>query len=100
MRVDLVTFVAEHAQQVGLRGASPEPVNLQEWKSWVDEPVYDRYAGIEVFYSHRGEIGYDGEYGRPGFYWWSCQPGCLPDSDAVGPFETRVEACLDALDGL
>ncbi len=32
----------------------------------------------------------------PGFYWWPCFPGCLPDSDAVGPFETEAEALADA----
>jgi hypothetical protein len=32
-----------------------------------------------------------------GFYWWSCQPGCLPDGEANGPFETREEAKEDVL---
>jgi len=32
-----------------------------------------------------------------GFYWWSCQPGCLPDGEANGPFETREEAEEDVL---
>lgn len=27
-----------------------------------------------------------------GFYWWPCLPGCLPDGDAIGPFETEEEA--------
>lgn len=31
-----------------------------------------------------------------GFYWWTCSPGCLPDSDASGPFETESEALEDA----
>ena len=31
-----------------------------------------------------------------GWYWWSCQPGCLPDSEPVGPFETAKEAEADA----
>jgi hypothetical protein len=35
----------------------------------------------------------------PGFYWWSCFPGCLPDSDAFGPFETEAEALADAREG-
>lgn len=34
---------------------------------------------------------------EPGWYWWPCSPGCLPDvtdgiSEAVGPFETEDEA--------
>jgi hypothetical protein len=35
--------------------------------------------------------------GLAGFYWWSCQPGCLPDGEANGPFETREEAEEDVL---
>jgi hypothetical protein len=31
-----------------------------------------------------------------GFYWWACSPGCLPDSEATGPFETELEAIEDA----
>jgi hypothetical protein len=31
-----------------------------------------------------------------GWYWWTCCSGCLPDSDASGPFETEEEAIQDA----
>lgn len=31
-----------------------------------------------------------------GWYWWSCFPGCLPDDDPFGPFETEAEAIADA----
>jgi len=31
-----------------------------------------------------------------GFYWWSCSPGCLPDSEASGPFDSELEAIEDA----
>jgi hypothetical protein len=31
-----------------------------------------------------------------GWYWWACMPGCLPDSDAIGPFATEQEALEDA----
>ena len=30
------------------------------------------------------------------FYWHSCFPGCLPDSDPVGPFTTKDEALTNA----
>lgn len=30
--------------------------------------------------------------GRAGYFWWSCLPGCLPDSEPQGPFETFREA--------
>jgi hypothetical protein len=31
-----------------------------------------------------------------GWFWWTCLPGCLPDSCAFGPFETRALALTDA----
>jgi len=31
-----------------------------------------------------------------GYYWQSCFPGCLPDSDPVGPFTTESDAIADA----
>ena len=33
-----------------------------------------------------------------GWFWWSCLPGCLPDSSAFGPFKTHAEALADAMD--
>jgi len=59
----------------------------------------DAYAlpDCEVFY-HDGDGAADGD-GRPlpaGWYWWACFPGCLPDGDPVGPFDTEAEAIADA----
>ena len=34
----------------------------------------------------------------PGWYYWFCFPGCLPDSDPVGPFDSEQEAIADAQD--
>jgi hypothetical protein len=31
-----------------------------------------------------------------GWFWWSCFPGCMPDSSPMGPFDTYVEALKDA----
>ena len=33
---------------------------------------------------------------RPGWYWWACFPGCLPDGDPCGPFVSEEEAHDDA----
>lgn len=33
---------------------------------------------------------------KGGYFWWSCFPGCLPDSDPIGPFDTYEEALADA----
>jgi len=33
-----------------------------------------------------------------GWYWWSCFPGCLPDSEPEGPFDTEEDAIVDSRD--
>jgi len=38
----------------------------------------------------------DGEPVQPGWYWWPCFPGCLPDGEPIGPFETEQDAIDDA----
>lgn len=35
-----------------------------------------------------------------GWYWQSCFPGCLPDGEPFGPFETEAEALEDARQGM
>lgn len=45
-----------------------------------------------------GETAYG--LAQPGWYWWSCFPGCLPDGDPVGPFETEAAALEDAREGV
>jgi hypothetical protein len=54
---------------------------------------------VEVFYAEEGDLGVhseDIEPSTPGWYWWTCFPGCLPDGDPVGPFATEQEALDDA----
>ncbi len=55
---------------------------------------------IEVFYVN-GKSGAAGDFTdlfEKGWYWWSCFPGCLPDSDPFGPFATEAEALANAQD--
>ncbi len=33
---------------------------------------------------------------EPGWYWWACLPGCLPDGDRMGPYTTEEEAVAEA----
>jgi hypothetical protein len=35
-----------------------------------------------------------------GWYWQSCLPGCLPDSEPMGPFDTYEQALADAREGI
>jgi hypothetical protein len=34
--------------------------------------------------------------GKRAWFWWTCLPGCMPDSGTFGPFETKAEALADA----
>lgn len=53
----------------------------------------------EVFYQH-GVRNTDGtrstdpnfEHIEPGWYYWYCFPGCMPDSGPNGPYATEEEA--------
>ncbi len=48
------------------------------------------YGSFEVVY-HKGSNG------KYAYYWWSCWPGCLPDGDAIGPFNSSRDAYNDAI---
>lgn len=46
---------------------------------------------VEIFYA--GDLrDQDGEPMEPGWYYWFCFPGCLPDSDPIGPFDSAATA--------
>lgn len=62
---------------------------------------YHRTGTLEVFhhpthYDLNLSLAEDEDLYEPGYYWWSCLPGCLPDSEAIGPFVSLVEAKIDA----
>jgi len=61
-----------------------------------------RSANVELFQVTRDDARRnraDGSEPRyAGFYYWTCFPGCLPDSDAFGPFRSWRAAALDAVD--
>lgn len=51
-----------------------------------------------VFHAEQGELC---EHDTPaGWYWQTCFPGCLPDGEPVGPFNTQEEAVADAQEGM
>ncbi len=54
----------------------------------------NEYGSFEVYYAAKG--GSTSEGMDAGWYWQACFPGCLPDGDPVGPFETEQEAIDDA----
>ena len=65
----------------------------------------DPYAlpDVVVFYADEGDLQIEGyachsppeeneEPSPAGWYYWFCFPGCMPDSDPIGPFATEREA--------
>lgn len=62
----------------------------------------DSFAGqhsnnVEVFWHDKAMPGWnDWPHGGAGWYWWPCSPGCLPDGDPAGPFNSSGEAYRDA----
>ena len=48
----------------------------------------DRQAMLDAIIDNEGVAG--------GWYWQACFPGCLPDSEPVGPFDSYAEAWADA----
>ena len=66
--------------------------------------IEDLYAlpDLEVFYMNREDIDncefFEDEKPEPGYFYWYCFPGCLPDSGPIGPFASEDEALADAQD--
>lgn len=42
--------------------------------------------------------GEDDEPREPGWYYWYCFPGCMPDSDPYGPYSSEQAALTAAQD--
>jgi len=59
--------------------------NVEVWYHWPDSNP--RIAEDDVMRDQ-----------DPGWYYWFCLPGCLPDSDPIGPFDSEQEAIADAQD--
>jgi|TARA_R110000824_G_C14916471_1_gene647231 hypothetical protein len=58
------------------------------------------YGAFEIFFMDNWPDGGDHEEEwvefEPGWYWYACSPGCLPDSDPTGPFASSQQAHHDA----
>lgn len=77
----------------------------QHYSDPAREPLPTSLPDVETFQvtrANRHEFRHareDGEPLRCGWYWQTCLPGCLPDSDPVGPFRSESAALRDARDG-
>ena len=59
------------------------------------------FGSMEVFWHENTygdilECDEDGNRMEPGWYWWACWPGCLPDGEPTGPFACSRDALEDA----
>jgi len=68
-----------------------------------EQPLFPDYYG--VIYTERARCHECHNQGslkcidtKAAWYYWYCFPGCLPDSDPIGPFETESEALAAAQD--
>lgn len=61
-------------------------MSYHQWTDDTGEPL----GSFEVF-----EV-IESDHLEPGWYWWPCFPGCLPDGEAAGPFPTQAAALADA----
>ena len=76
------------------------------YQAFKDEDSGESYGSFEVFYQtqqavalmNEGRETWDDHKYEPGWYWWACFPGCLPDGDPSGPFATEDEALSNAQD--
>ncbi len=80
------------------RGASGQ----DGYHQWIDQDTLEPYGSYEVFWvKPRTFFGYNDDDAEtalePGWYWWACFPGCLPDGEPVGPFDTSRLAMTAAL---
>lgn len=56
----------------------------------------EKFGSFEVY--HTKDLDHAVSESERGWYWWACFPGCLPDGEPYGPFETYEEAIKDAQD--
>ena len=84
------------------RGNLCEGENMQAYSDPTRENDPHALPDVEVFYQDVSDpdcVGNGDQEDGPlatGWYWWPCFPGCLPDSDPIGPFDSEDEALADA----
>lgn len=59
------------------------------------EPLYDidpeTGATVEIFYAE-GALAMSFGTSDAGWFWWTCQPSCVPEELPIGPFATSYGA--------
>lgn len=87
----------------GARKGSPAVWHAGPYNMNLSNPIGSRLkmsCSYEVFHiplHYEPELlDEDSEPYARGWYYWHQQPGCLPDSEPFGPFETAAEAAAAA----
>lgn len=90
----------------------PDEFNVDDYGTWMNEylvrDLNERGIDVAIYQDDADpeateedwQILHDVKQDLRGWYWWSCTPGCRPDGDAMGPFDSEAEALADARDGL
>lgn len=64
----------------------------------------DDYDNIEIFWHDQDDFrpgdgscweSDDGDMLPSGWYFWLCVPGCMPDSNPLGPYDSCEDAIKD-----
>lgn len=85
--------------------ADPKANDKQGYHRFQGEEYHEHgsgdYGSFEVFWEAADIVvtNAEGEVVKPGWYWWACFPGCMPDGEAIGPFATSQEAYNNAQEG-
>jgi hypothetical protein len=71
-------------------------MKMQAYSRKEDENDPGKLSDVEIFYHDGIPWDDDEEELEAGYYYQYCFPGCLPESDPIGPFNTENEA-FDAM---
>ena len=81
IRDEMAEAVEDALQEYGKLIGKQEIFRLTEGE--MDNPEAEYYENEPTHY-------------EPGWYWWWCLPGCLPDGAPYGPFDNEEEAWEEA----
>jgi len=75
--------------------AYSDPRRAEEPPALPDVELF-RFTELEANYNLQNlDHANENTLTEPGWYYWYCQPGCLPDSGPIGPFATEAECRRD-----
>lgn len=64
--------------------------------TFINHDTGEEYGSFEVFYAEPPYESHCEFYAGEGYYWATGFPGCLWDSEPIGPFQSASEAIANA----